>query len=440
MSTPQPINERLTDQPRVTWPEVKQLLRRPSFLALLGTRVFGQLGDGMVQAALTTFVLFSPESQATPSKIAVAFAILLLPYSIFGPFIGVLIDRWPRERILIFVSLLRAASVVLIGTVVRTGDEGALLGLAVLVSLGLGRFMGATLSASLPHVATGRELVTANSFAPTAGTLASAIGGLIGVAIQTATGDGVIAALTLSAALQLCAAAIAKTMPRDLLGPDSVSEGMREQMRAVVSQLTSGALHLAARPAALRALLVVVCHRTVFGLVTVMAIVLVRNGINLPSASNAALGDFAFVVGAAAAGAFIGASMTPILVGRMGTRRWSAATLLIGGIASAALMAITIAAPESPLAVYTLMGCGLFLGWTGQCVKVCSDSITQDAVEDDHRGRVFSIYDMAVNVGLVSGIIAAAEFLAPDGRSLWAIGYIVVVLAAGTSLLRVPRK
>ena len=164
------------------------------------------------------------------------------------------------------------------------------------------------------------------------------------------------------------------------------------------------------------------------------------NGINLPSASNAALGDFAFVVGAAAAGAFIGASMTPILVGRMGTRRWSAATLLIGGIASAALMAITIAAPESTIAVYTLMGCGLFLGWTGQCVKVCSDSITQDAVEDDHRGRVFSIYDMAVNVGLVSGIIAAAEFLAPDGRSLWAIGYIVLVLAAGTSLLRVPRK
>jgi MFS family permease len=424
----------------VTWPEVKQLLRRPSFLALLGARVFGQLGDGMVQAALTTFVLFSPEAQATPSKIAVAFGVLLLPYSIFGPFIGVLIDRWPRERILIFVSLMRAFSVVLIGTVVQTGDEGVLLGVAVLVSLGLGRFMGATLSASLPHVALGRELVTANSFGPTAGTLASAIGGLIGVAIQTATGDGVIAALAVSAGLQLCSAAIAKTMPRDLLGPDSLSSGMREQMRAAFSELASGARHLAERPAALRALLVVVCHRMVFGLVTVMAIVLVRNGINLPSASNAALGDFAFVVGAAAIGAFIGASMTPIMVGRVGTRRWSAITLMIGGIGTSTLTGLTIAAPESPIAVYTLMGAALFLGWTGQCVKVCSDSITQDAVDDDHRGRVFSLYDMAVNVGLVSGIIIAAEFLAPDGRSAWALGFILVVLVSAMSLLRMPRK
>ena len=150
-------------------------------------------------------------SSDLPSKIAVAFAILLLPYSVFGPFIGVLIDRWSRQRILMVVSLLRALSVVLIGAVVTTGDEGALLGIAVLVSLGIGRFIQATLSASLPHVASGRELVTANAFAPTAGTIASAVGGLLGVAIQTAMQDnGVISALAVSAALQVSAALIAR--------------------------------------------------------------------------------------------------------------------------------------------------------------------------------------------------------------------------------------
>ena len=219
----------IIDHPRVTWPEVRQLLRRPSFRALVGTRVVGQIGDGMVQAALATFVLFSPERQATPEKIAVAFAILLLPYSIFGPFIGVLIDRWARQRILQWVSLLRAVSVLLIGFVVTTGDEGLWLGLAVLVSLGIGRFMLATLSASLPHVATGRELVTANAFAPTAGTMASAIGGMSGVLIQKIGGEdyGVIAALIISACMQITASLIARTMPKNLLGPDSVVLGLR---------------------------------------------------------------------------------------------------------------------------------------------------------------------------------------------------------------------
>jgi len=444
MHTPDPIteplNEQLTDQPRVTWPEVKQLLRRPSFRALVGTRVVGQLGDGMVQAALATFVLFSPESQATPSKIATAFAILLLPYSIFGPFIGVLIDRWPRQRILMYVSLVRAMSVLLIGTVVVTGDEGALLGIAVLVSLGIGRFIQATLSASLPHVVSGRELVTANAFAPTAGTLASAIGGMTGVGIQAVGGDnGVIVALTVSAVMQMCAALIAKTMNRNLLGPDSVVMGIREQMLAVLGQLRSGVSHLLEREAALRALLVVVCHRIVFGLVTVTAIVLLRNGLNVPEAASTALGEFTFVVGGAATGAFIGAVLTPVMAGRIGTIAWSRVTLLIGALGGSALMAATMARAEADWAMYALIGCGAFLGWTGQCVKVCSDAITQAAVDDDHRGRVFAIYDMSVNVGLVIGIITAATFLAPNGRSAWAVGFIAIVLALGTLLPRSPR-
>lgn len=443
MANSQPLNEteHLTDQPRVTWPEVRQLLRRPSFRALVGTRVVGQLGDGMVQAALATFVLFSPESQATPGKIAIAFAILLLPYSVFGPFIGVLIDRWSRQRILMFVSLLRALSVILIGIVVTTGDEGALLGVAVLISLGIGRFIQATLSASLPHVASGRELVTANAFAPTAGTIASAVGGLLGVAIQTTLKDnGVISALAVSASLQILAAVIARTMHRTLLGPDSVSGRIRDQVRAELGNLLAGARHLAQRPTALKALLVVVCHRTVFGLVTVIAIVLLRNGIHVPAAAAVALGDFALVVGSAAVGAFIGAVLTPVMAGRMGTRQWSATTLWIGGPTAGALMAATVIGAHEMWAIYTLMGCALFLGWTGQCVKVCSDSITQELVADSHRGRVFAIYDMAVNVGLVIGIITAANNLDGDGRSLWAVFFIVTVLPAATLLLRVPRQ
>ena len=238
--------ETITDQPRVTWLEVKQLLRRSTFRALVGTRIVGQLGDGMVQAALATFVLFSPESQATPIKIAIAFAILLLPYSIFGPFIGVLIDRWPRQRILFWVSLVRSLSVLFICFVVVQGDEGAFLGIAVLISLGIGRFIQATLSASLPHVASGRELVTANAFAPTAGTMASAIGGLSGVVIQKLGGPvaGVMLALSVSALMQVAAALTARTMDRSLLGPDSVVLGLRQQVRAVAGHLQSGFSHL----------------------------------------------------------------------------------------------------------------------------------------------------------------------------------------------------
>ncbi|MSW38696.1 MAG: MFS transporter, partial [Actinobacteria bacterium] len=57
---------------------------------LLGVRTLGQAGDGLLQTALATFILFSPQREADPRKIALSFAILLVPYSIVGPFAGIL--------------------------------------------------------------------------------------------------------------------------------------------------------------------------------------------------------------------------------------------------------------------------------------------------------------------------------------------------------------
>jgi MFS family permease len=430
----------LVDRPTpVKFRDVRALFSRPDFARLVGVRIFGQTGDGMVQAALTSFVLFSPERQPTALKIALAFAILLLPYSIFGPFVGTFIDRWPRQRILFWASLIRALSVALVALVVVSKNDGALLGVVVLVSLGIGRFLLATLSASLPHVAREQELTTANAFAPTAGTMSSAFGGILGVSIQQLTGDaGVLAALAVSAFLQIIAALIASGMNRDLLGPDSIVRGVASRMKTVFVELVAGWKHLTAAPAAARALLLVVWHRHVFGLSTVWLLLLLRNSLNTNAAADRALVEFATTVGAAAAGALLGALMAPLMVGKFGTRAWSSIVLLTSAPFAAAGFAVTIAMPESPLAIYGVLASGAFLGWIGQTVKVCGDTVVQASIDDDHRGRVFAIYDMAVNSGLVSGIVLAAVALSNDGINLWPVIYIFLMLSVAPLLLRTP--
>ena len=80
---------------------LKAALGSPLYRKLLAIRLTGQAGDGMLQSALATFVLFSPERQASASAIAAAFAILALPYSLIGPFTGVFLDRWHRQRVLL---------------------------------------------------------------------------------------------------------------------------------------------------------------------------------------------------------------------------------------------------------------------------------------------------------------------------------------------------
>ena len=81
----------------------------------------------MFQAALGGAVLFNPERQADPLAVAAGLAVLLLPYSLVGPFAGALLDRWDRRRVLLVANLLRAVLtlVVAVHRVRRGGGAAA---------------------------------------------------------------------------------------------------------------------------------------------------------------------------------------------------------------------------------------------------------------------------------------------------------------------------
>jgi MFS family permease len=118
------------------------------------------------------YLLFCPERAPTASAIAVAFATILLPFTVPGPFVGVPLDRWPRRRILVASNDSRAVPLLLIAQLVVRGDVGWLFYLLVQTAFCVNRLLLAGLSASMPHVAGSELLVTANAVSPTSGTLA----------------------------------------------------------------------------------------------------------------------------------------------------------------------------------------------------------------------------------------------------------------------------
>src|SRR3954453_18870975 len=99
-------------------------LRRPGFRRLLAVRLTGQFADGVFQASLAGAVLFNPERQAHAADIASSFAVLLVPYSLVGPFAGVLLDRWWRQRVLTRANVLRAAVIALVAAELTAGWQG----------------------------------------------------------------------------------------------------------------------------------------------------------------------------------------------------------------------------------------------------------------------------------------------------------------------------
>lgn len=410
--------------------DFERLVKTRQFRNLVGVRVAGSFADGLLQAALTSFVLFSPERQATPLKILTAFGVLLLPYSFIGPFVGVVIDRWQRQRILVVATLLRAVCVLAVAATVAGGNDGRGLAVVVLVTLGVARFVLATLSAALPHVVAPDLLVSGNAVAPTSGTLMSIVGGLAGLTITTAFGggDGVNTWLIACASVfHVLASLIATRIPAALLGPDHPSH---RTLWDVFAWLLSGIRHLRDHPRASRAILTVSMHRMGFGGATLLTLILMRNAFHTVDEANQALQQFSVAIGFAGGGAFIGAVLTPPMSDRLGVVRWARLVLFFAALAIAAGYAYGVWRAPTTHAFIAVLAGATAIGFAGQCVKISSDSVVQTTIEDAFRGRVFAIYDMSLNIGIIIGTALAAYLLPETGQSL-----AYVCLLAGTVAL-----
>lgn len=395
---------------------LRSVLASHDFRRLYSTRLAGQFGDGLLQSALATFVLFSPERQPDAVRVAAVFAILLLPYSIIGPFAGVLLDRWRRRNVLVRANLLKALLTIPVIVVVGAGQADLVLGFFVLLVLAVGRFILAGLSASLPHVVSGRELITGNALAPTSGTIAVGVGAVLGVGIRALAGGGDTGSqVVLISALvsYIFASAIAARLAIDALGPDR--DAPVDTFARVVHGLVLGARTLRDRVPARDIMVTIIANRFVFGVLTAGALLLVRGSFNTTSQADAALGDFAFVTTGAAVGAFLGAVVTPAMTRRIGIGRWVTIVLVQGGVIGFGLLTATALEPN----LITLIAGAASIGLTGQSVKVCADTVLQREIPDDRLGRVFALFDMIVNVSLVAGITLTAFASPPSGQFTW---------------------
>ncbi len=390
-----------------TLPIFRSLLAQRNFRALYSIRLAGQFGDGLFQAALASFVLFSPEREPNAAAIAIAFSILLLPYSIIGPFVGVFLDRWSRRNILYKANLLKGLFTVPVIAVVLAGQDSILLGVFVLAVLGVGRFVLAGLSASLPHVASGKQLITANALTPTSGTVAFVLGATLGLGIRELFGggdQGSVALLLFSIGAFVSAGLIARTLQPTALGPNNpLSLALVDTLKGVTADLLDGLKALNSHRVAGKAVMIVAINRISFGVITAGALLLLRNTFHDSVNANAALADFAILTGAAAIAALIAAVATPWVTRRIGVSLWSALT-----VAQAALGMMVFAWGAVGEVFPALILSAFSLGFAGQAVKVCSDTAIQESIPDDRLGRVFAIFDMSVNIALVGGIVLVA--------------------------------
>jgi MFS family permease len=410
--------------------DLRTVLAERNFRRLFWTRLVSQTGDGIVTAAIGTYVFFNAKTFTSPTAAASALTVSYLPYSLIGPFAGVFIDRWSRRQILVLSALLRSGFVVLTAALMASGSHGLPLYISYLLVLGVNRFFLASLSAALPHVVAGDKLVMANSVSPTAGGIMALIGGVVAAGLNAATGSterGAAITMLVAGGCYVAASAVAATMRRELLGPlrepGAAPGRLLAELASVTAELAAGARYAVRRRGPASALVATGGGKFLFGILFVISILLYRNYFYPSSASLAEARYVGELATASGIGYFCAALVVP-----PATRRLAKETLITLLLAACAVATFALGETFDQIAFVAF---GFLLYLTSQGVAICVTTILQEEVDDAYRGRMFAFYDVMFNVTIVAGALISAAFLPRTGKS----PVIIALVAAGYAVI-----
>jgi hypothetical protein len=396
---------------------------RRDFSLLMGVQFLAQAGDGIVQAALAKLIVFGGqkgfdvEAARSPEELLRIVLYVFVPYTILSPFLGVVIDRWDRSRLLFLANGFRAVVIAVVALAGTGRIPDAVLFLAFLLTISSTRIILATKAAALPVVLKGTSLVEGNAVSQLGGAMFQ-LGGA-GVALVL---TGVIDAepvVILGALVYAVGAALALQLRH--VGESRTRRIFAEELARVVRNIIAGVMEVARTPKAGASI------TTYFWLRFLWSFSIVSIGI----VARDLLADEDTVVlvvtgGTGAIGAGLGFLLAHKLHSRVRTTSHLVlAASFVAGSAVAAFGAVEISAAIAVLTFF--LGLGFFLA------KISLDTLVQEALGDDFRGRAFSLYDIAYNLAWViaAAILKAAWAPGSRGSLIAAVGIVFLIGTGG---------
>lgn len=214
---------------------------------LITTRDFGllwwgqatsQIGEGLNKVALLWFVY---ELTGSAMKMTMVGLLQTIPPLLFGPLIGVYLDRLPKKAVMVWVDLLRALLTLLIPVLyaMDTLSIEGLYGLIFLTSV-VSTVFGPALVSAVPLLVRPAELMSANALIQGTNNIGMLLGPAIsGIMIALINAENVLfvnSATFLISALCLMPVRFAVSRMRGMEGTSSVWEELRAGFRFVFAQ------------------------------------------------------------------------------------------------------------------------------------------------------------------------------------------------------------
>jgi len=395
---------------------MRSALRHRPFRRLLVALAVSQAGDWLYNIALLAFVY---ERTHSAGWLAVTTVARVAPIVVLGPLGGVLADRFDRRRVMVTSDVVRAALMVALAAVALAGLPVVLAPvLAGLATVAAAPYLPCT-AATTPRLVPDEDLPSANALRSAVGMGAIAAGPVVG-AVVLLIGPPSTAFLINAASFALSALAVLSIPGGAVFAPPR-TPGER---RGVVADVVLGARALRGHPVAVRLVGADVVCSVVYGMQTVLLLLLSR---------TLGFGDAGY--GYVLAGLGVGGILGTTAAGRA-ARSSRPRAVLVGALlvlaVSSSLMAVTPWLPG--LLVWGVVG-----GAGAVLVEVLCETALQRELDEDVFARAYGVALPMILGGIVVGSLVAAPLVALIGLT----GAIVVsgMLAAGyVGIVVLPRR
>lgn len=384
---------------------VLELLREPDFRTLLIGQFVAQAADGFAQATLANVLVLEPLNANTPNQVLYLFALTLLPYSVIAPFMGVFVDRWPRRTLMQWTNVARGLVLATLPIWGRAlpGDVG--LYASMLLLLSLGRLFLTTKSALLPVLLHEHHLLRGNAISSGGGMIAALVGGAVGLFGSGAFGQST--AFILSGLLYVGAGILVARLSQPFSHAHRHARNVGAAVGDIARELSEGIRAIWVEMHARLALIGIFLVRTIGMFVFIAAVLVIKDVYPERSQEFGRLSISALALGAAGAGAFLGAVTAP----RTG-RRLAKGGLILFGFGVSGLGVIALGGVHHVVALLALTFIG---GYGGFVTKVAVDAQIQEVLPDELRGRAFALYDILFNL---ASVVAGALMVMTQSLSL----------------------
>lgn len=387
---------------------------RPFHLLLLALAT-SALGDWLYNVALLALV-FGRTGSAT--WVALTTAARVLPIVVLGPLGGVLADRHDRRTLMIGADVVRVALMVALAVVAATGLPILLAPVLAALATAAGTVTSPSVAVSTARLVEDEELQRANALRAAIGQGAIVAGPALGAVVLALAGPA-LAILLNAITFAVSAAAVLAIGRNDAFKPRARAEG---ELPSFLSELRAGARALRGAPTAIRLVAADVLCSGVYGLLTVLLVLVGRQ-------VGAGAGSYGILLGGFGAGGLVGAAILSRADAPATWRRTLAVALLLVAASMAALGQSTSLIQALVLAV--LGGGGMIAG------EVLSETALPRLLDDEVLGRA---YGLAVPVslgGIVVGSLAAGPLVSLLGlHGAFAAAGAFVALGAALLLRR----